>query len=62
MSWVIFACLVAMLVNGTVIDTLHWRNFWVLLALAWTLPSRPMLHQRAVQTMDVMRPSSEEET
>jgi O-antigen ligase len=38
MSWVIFACLVAMLVNGIVIDTLHWRNSWMLLALCWTLP------------------------
>jgi O-antigen ligase len=61
LSWVIFACLVATLVNGTVIDTLHWRNFWVLLALAWTLPSRPTLQQRAVQTVNVMRPSLEEE-
>jgi O-antigen ligase len=43
LSWVIFACLVATLVNGTVIDTLHWRNFWVLLALAWTLPSSSAL-------------------
>jgi len=61
MSWVIFACLVSMLVNGTVIDTLHWRSFWVLLALAWTLPSRPTLQQHATQTVNVMRPSLEEE-
>ena len=32
---VVGACLVGMLVNSLVIDTLHWRQFWFLWALAW---------------------------
>jgi hypothetical protein len=29
------ACLVGLLVNGMVIDTIHWRHMWLLVALAW---------------------------
>jgi len=32
---VVGACLVGMLVNSLVIDTLHWRQFWFVWALAW---------------------------
>ena len=32
---VVGACLVGMLVNSLVIDTLHWRQFWFIWALAW---------------------------
>lgn len=30
-----FAVVVGHIVNGFFIDTLHWRHFWVVLALAW---------------------------
>ncbi|WP_217587604.1 O-antigen ligase family protein [Lentibacillus saliphilus] len=30
------ACLVGLYVNSIVIDTLHWRHFWILLAIPWT--------------------------
>ena len=36
---VICACLWGVAVESVVIDTLHWRHFWVLLALAWWVPS-----------------------
>jgi len=29
------ACLTGLAVNSVVIDSLHWRHFWFLLALAW---------------------------
>jgi O-antigen ligase len=32
---VVAACLVGLLVNGAVIDTIHWRHMWLLLGLAW---------------------------
>ena len=54
MSWVVFACLVAMLVNGVVIDTLHWRVFWMLLALCWTLPSRSALTEPPLTQSEVV--------
>jgi hypothetical protein len=34
---VIFACLVGHLMNSIVIDTIHWRHFWFVLALAWVV-------------------------
>lgn len=30
-----FAVIVGHIINGFFIDTLHWRHFWVVLALAW---------------------------
>jgi O-antigen ligase len=35
---VVGACLVGTLVNGLVIDTIHWRHLWFLLGLAWWVP------------------------
>ncbi|QQZ07863.1 hypothetical protein I5776_12255 [Heyndrickxia vini] len=32
---IIFASLVGLIFNSLFIDTLHWRHFWLLLALAW---------------------------
>ncbi|WP_210471212.1 O-antigen ligase [Sporosarcina sp. 6E9] len=32
---VIFAALIGLAFNSLFVDTLHWRNFWFLLALAW---------------------------
>ncbi|RFU64881.1 O-antigen ligase family protein [Peribacillus glennii] len=32
---VIFASLVGLVFNSFFVDTLHWRHFWVILALAW---------------------------
>jgi len=34
---VVFACLIGHLMNGFVIDTIHWRHFWFILALAWVV-------------------------
>lgn len=38
---VVFACLVGTLANSVVIDTVHWRHFWLLVALAWVLTTAP---------------------
>lgn len=35
---VVGACLIGTLVNGLVIDTIHWRHLWFLLGLAWWVP------------------------
>ncbi len=32
------ACMLGTLINGLVIDTIHWRHFWFLLGLAWWSP------------------------
>lgn len=32
---VVTACMVGLLLNGLVIDLIHWRSFWVLFALCW---------------------------
>jgi O-antigen ligase len=37
---VVSVCLLAILVNGLVIDTIHWRHFWFLLGLAWWVPAK----------------------
>lgn len=37
------ACIIGLLVNSIVIDTLHWRHFWLLLGLAWA--SHPEMYQ-----------------
>lgn len=37
---VLFAWWLGILVNSLVIDTLHWRHFWVLLGLIWVQISR----------------------
>jgi len=34
---VIFASLIGLTFNSLFIDTLHWRHFWILLALAWCM-------------------------
>jgi hypothetical protein len=31
------ACLIGLMLNSLVIDTLHWRYFWFVVALAWVL-------------------------
>jgi len=35
---VIFASLIGLAFNSFFVDTLHWRHFWLLLALAWCAP------------------------
>jgi len=37
---VVAVSLIGTLVNGLVIDTIHWRHFWFLLALAWWVPAK----------------------
>lgn len=37
---VIFASLIGLAFNSFFVDTLHWRHFWLLLALAWFGPTR----------------------
>jgi hypothetical protein len=32
------ACILGHIVNSGVVDTLHWRHFWLLLALPWCHP------------------------
>jgi O-antigen ligase len=32
---VVFACLGGLLLNSVVIDSIHWRHFWLLLGMAW---------------------------
>jgi hypothetical protein len=34
---VVMACLIGHLMNSVVIDTVHWRHFWFILALAWVM-------------------------
>ncbi len=34
------ACMAGILVNGFVIDTIHWRHFWFVIALTWCSPRR----------------------
>lgn len=36
-SLLVLASLVGILINSLVIDTLHWRHFWLLLALPWAV-------------------------
>lgn len=40
-SRVVVACWIGLLLNSVVIDTIHWRYFWVMFALGWimTFPS-----------------------
>lgn len=33
-----FACMAGILVNGFVIDVIHWRHFWFVAALTWCSP------------------------
>lgn len=35
---IIFASLIGILLNSAVVDTLHWRHFWLMLAFAWFIP------------------------
>jgi hypothetical protein len=34
---VVAACLAGLVLNSAVIDTIHWRHFWLVLALAWVI-------------------------
>ena len=34
---VVLGCLVGLVLNSAVIDTIHWRHFWFILALAWVI-------------------------
>jgi hypothetical protein len=34
-SLVVFASLGGLLLNSVVIDSIHWRHFWLLLGIAW---------------------------
>jgi O-antigen ligase len=36
---VLFACFAGVLLNSFVIDTLHWRHFWLIFALSWVVVS-----------------------
>jgi hypothetical protein len=38
---VVLACLVGLAVNSFVIDTIHWRYLWLILALAWVVCTHP---------------------
>jgi O-antigen ligase len=40
---IVGACSLGMLVNGIVIDAIHWRHLWLLLALAWV--SHPSMYR-----------------
>jgi hypothetical protein len=37
---VVSACLAGLVLNSAVIDTIHWRHFWLILALAWVISTR----------------------
>jgi hypothetical protein len=34
---VVAACMAGLALNSAVIDTIHWRHFWLVLALAWVI-------------------------
>jgi O-antigen ligase len=38
---VVLACLVGLALNSAVIDTIHWRHLWLILALAWAVCTHP---------------------
>ena len=38
---VVLACLVGLVLNSLVIDTIHWRSLWLILALAWAVCTYP---------------------
>lgn len=48
-SRVVVACWIGLLLNSVVIDTIHWRYFWVMFALGWimTCPSTLSVRGRA---------------
>ncbi len=46
----IFAGLIGLLFNSFFVDTLHWRHFWFLLALAWVPPDGQTDGKAGVQT------------
>lgn len=35
---IVFCALIGQLFNGFFVDSLHWRHFWILLALSWISP------------------------
>ncbi|MCU1328811.1 MAG: putative transrane protein [Bryobacterales bacterium] len=40
---VVAACVLGLILNSAVVDTLHWRHLWLLLGVVWT--SRPIVAQ-----------------
>lgn len=32
-----FSCIVGLIINSYVIDTIHWRHYWILLAIPWAI-------------------------
>jgi O-antigen ligase len=50
---VLSACLLGLLLNSAVVDTLHWRHTWLLLGLIWT--SRPAPGQSALPLIAAIR-------
>jgi O-antigen ligase len=36
------ACILGHMVNSGVVDTIHWRHYWFLLALPWCIPESPV--------------------
>jgi hypothetical protein len=38
---VVLACLVGLVLNSLVIDTIHWRHLWLIVALAWAVCTQP---------------------
>jgi len=43
---VVTACMVGLLLNGLVIDLIHWRSFWVLFALCWIVAAVQSYEER----------------
>ncbi len=50
---VVLACLLGWLVNSLVIDTLHWRHLWFLLAVPWCIVPAARPKWRLVRTENV---------
>lgn len=42
---VMVSCLAGLLFNGFVIDTIHWRHFWVIVGLAWVVAVAQRRHK-----------------
>jgi hypothetical protein len=42
------SCLMGILLNSFVIDSIHWRHFWLLLGLVWGAILQPSNHSRVV--------------
>ena len=44
---IISASILGTMINGTVIDTIHWRHFWFFLGLAWWVPKMNLSRKAA---------------